>query len=97
VDSEPDLPFGLAHDLDTDGGGSSDAIPDVAAVMKASCTKGQRQRDMRITGGAPSRSWMLAGWVLSVRPRPSVYRPSGVAFGSTMAWRLRPLIFLPAS
>jgi hypothetical protein len=36
----------------------------------------------------PSRSWTLAGCGSSTRPRPSV---------STSAWRLRPLIFFPAS
>src|SRR6266566_9279480 len=40
------------------------------------------------TSATPSRSWMLAGWTATLSNRPSV---------STRIWRLRPVIFLPAS
>ena len=55
---------------------------------KTRSMKGNDRRDACRSGPPPSRSWMLAGRVSSTRPRPSV---------STSAWRLRPLIFLPAS
>ena len=38
--------------------------------------------------GAPSRSWMSAAWICAATRCPAV---------SVMMWRLRPLIFLPAS
>src|SRR5215217_8011852 len=48
---------------------------------------GNERRDSRKTQGAPSRSWMSAGWGSRMRPRPSV---------STMTCRLRPFTFLRA-
>jgi hypothetical protein len=49
---------------------------------------GKMRREARRSGPPPSRSWMLAGCGSSTSPRPSV---------STSAWRLRPLVFFPAS
>ena len=55
---------------------------------KTRWTNGKMRRETRRSGTPPSRSWMLAACGSSTRPRPSV---------STSAWRLRPLIFFPAS
>src|SRR5712692_10702251 len=51
--------------------------------------KGNKRRVRRSsTSATPSRSCTLAGWTATLSNRPSV---------STRIWRLRPLIFLPAS
>lgn len=57
---------------------------DLQKVVPALC----RPRDCLSSGTAPSRSWTSAGCTGSSSARPSV---------STMAWRLRPITFLPAS
>src|SRR5271168_5151010 len=49
---------------------------------------GKDRRAVRSRSRAPSRSCTLAGWTVTLRRRPSV---------STRMWRLRPVIFLPAS
>ena len=85
-----------ASEQDDDGGGVEEGLgggdgslevfgeatvaPDPGEEALDSWTKGHRRRDARSSGGAPSRSWMLPGWVCSIRARPSV---------STMACRLR--------
>ena len=66
------------------------AGPSPANPMSANAfaMNGNERRDRRRMKGAPSRSWMLAGWGSRMRPRPSV---------STMTCRLRPFTFFPAS
>jgi len=89
VNSEADLIGVLAHDLEpTIKVALATFSPAYPLSAKTRWMNGKMRREARRSGPPPSRSWMLAGCGSSTRPRPSV---------STSAWRLRPLIFFPAS
>src|ERR1700724_1822065 len=83
-----DLAGLLAHDLDDDPGCGRHPFGAIGAIGETRSMKGYSGREACSNGMAPSRSWTEAAWTWRISPRPSV---------STMASRLRPLIFLPAS
>ena len=88
VNGKADLIGIVAHDLDRDQRCSGGPLTDISAVGEDTLDERKMRRETCRSGPPPSRSWILAGCGSSTRPRPSV---------STSAWRLRPLIFFPAS
>jgi hypothetical protein len=88
VNSEADLIWVLAHDLDRDRRGLGDLLTGTPAV-------GEDRLDERENAARDSQKRFATVAIMNARrmrfehePRPSV---------STSAWRLRPLTFLPAS
>lgn len=93
---ESDLIGRLADDLDGDAGGVSDTVTGIRGVGEGTPdeweagTRGlQRHGAVALPRVKPSgRLWTEAGWTCTQSSRPSV---------STIACRLRPSTFLPAS
>ena len=63
-------------------------VAGIGAVGKDVAQPGKALRTLASRGGAPSRSWILAGWTIAPTTRPMV---------SVRMWRLRPLIIFSAA